>query len=138
MPSLSYLYFIYLTYICGRTQTKKTELNYLYPFMSYSVEKFGGRTDGHWLNRFIFASWSIIYTSIHAHISLTSHPYIQRWYTLFSNGNGYNYEFDFDMPVKNADWIKPKWSKYVLGRDVLRVGSQSCCQLMTGYRLTYS
>ena len=27
----------------------KTELNYLYPFMSYSVEKFCGRTDG-WTN----------------------------------------------------------------------------------------
>ena len=48
--------------------SKKTACIYLYPFSSFSVHKFcgrtDGRTDGHWLKSLVFASWSRIYMSI--------------------------------------------------------------------------
>ena len=66
-------------------QTKKSELNYLYPFMSYSVENFCGLTDGRtFLEKVFFflhdQEYILIYIYMSIPISIISEispPYTQ-------------------------------------------------------------
>ena len=60
-------------------QTKKTALDYLYPFLSFSVHNFCARTDGRTDGRtdifwksFIFSSWSGIYIHVYTYLDYFS------------------------------------------------------------------
>ena len=56
-------------------QTKKTALDYLYPFLSFSVHNFCARTDGWSTGRtdifrksFLFSCWSRIYIHVYTYL----------------------------------------------------------------------
>ena len=57
-------------------QTKKTTLDYFYPFLSYSVHNFCARTDEqmdiHFLKKFFFSSWSGIYIHVYTYLDYFS------------------------------------------------------------------
>ena len=56
-------------------QTKKTALDYLYPFLSFSVHNFCARTDGRtdiFWKSFIFFCWSRIYIHVYTYLDYFS------------------------------------------------------------------
>ena len=70
-------------------QTKKTALDYLSPFLSFSVHNFCARTDAKSSKKFpFFSSWSRIYTPISI-IFQISPPCDQSLYLFFHIGNRY-------------------------------------------------
>ena len=51
----------------------KTALNYLYPFLSFSVHNFCARTDGQtFFEKFSFSSWSRIYIHVYSYLKYFS------------------------------------------------------------------
>ena len=57
-------------------QTKKTALDYFFPFLSFSVHNFCARTDGrtdrHFSKSFLFSSWSRIYIHVYTYLDYFS------------------------------------------------------------------
>ena len=92
---------------------QKNPFNYLYPFSSFSVQKFFGRTDI-FRKSFLFGSWSIIYTHVHpiliiSQISSTSMATIRYWFNEFKRGR--TFVFDEERPdrpieVTTEDMVK--------------------------------
>ena len=73
-------------------QTKKTALDSLYPFLSFSVHNFCTRTDRHFSKKFsFFFLIKNIYTCLYLFgLLFKFHPHSdQSEYTFFSSGNGY-------------------------------------------------
>ena len=74
-------------------QTKKNALDYLCPFLSFSVHNFCARTDGQTFFEKVFfflADQEYIYMSIPiSTITQISPPFWPKLVYLFSNGNGY-------------------------------------------------
>ena len=81
-------------------QTKITALDYLYPFLSFSVHNFCARTDGrsdrHFSKKFsFFLLIKNIYTCLYlSRLFLKFHPILTKVSIPFSYGNGYEKSFD--------------------------------------------
>ena len=92
----SYQYFENLCYV-----------DYFYPFVSFSVDMFCGQidrqTDGYWLNRLVFASWSRIYILVHYYFSYFTPLWPKLVYHFFIFGNGY----------QNLELFMTKWSFFL-------------------------
>ena len=90
-------------------QTKKTALDYLYPFLSFSVHNFFARTDGR-TDSFLFSYWSRIYIHVYTYLDYFSNitPILTKVsIPFFSSGNGYENNIEIlDFKIQNNEKFK--------------------------------